>query len=270
MRKQNGRPIGVFDSGLGGLTVVKELTKILPHEDIVYLGDTARVPYGPRGGETIRHFSEENTKFLISKNVKAVVIACNTSSAVAADYIKDKFNNIPIFEVIESASREASKKGKRIGVIGTYATVGSLAYPKKISKYAPSASVFGVSCPLFVPFIEEGEIESLSLRIVAKKYLRKLKERKIDTLILGCTHYPIIKYIIGREVGKKVNLINPGKSIAGEISLFLKENDLLNGQKAVGDIKFFVTDMTDRFTKMAEMFLGKRISGSIEKVDLQK
>jgi len=268
MRKLNERPIGVFDSGLGGLTVVKELTKILPHEDIVYLGDTARVPYGPRGVETIKRFSEENTKFLISKNVKAVVIACNTSSAVAADYIKAKFKNITIFEVIESASLEASKDGKRIGVIGTYATVGSLAYPKKISKYSPDAKVFGVACPLFVPFIEEGETESPSLRIVAKKYLKKLKERKIDTLILGCTHYPIIKDIIGREVGKKVNLINPGKSIAEEIHLFLKENGLLNGQKTDGDVKFFVTDMTDRFTKMAEMFLGRKIKHALEKAEL--
>lgn len=268
MRKLNERPIGVFDSGLGGLTVVKELTKILPHEDIVYLGDTARVPYGPRGVETIKRFSEENTKFLIGKNVKAVVIACNTSSAVAADYIKAKFNNVPIFEVIESASRDASLNGKRIGVIGTYATVGSLAYSKKISKYSPDAKVFGVACPLFVPFIEEGETESLSLRIIAKKYLKKLKERKIDTLILGCTHYPIIKDIIGREVGKKVNLINPGKSIAEEISLFLKENDLLNGQNTEGYIKFFVTDLTDRFTKMAEMFLGRKIKHALEKAEL--
>jgi len=268
MRKLNERPIGVFDSGLGGLTVVKELTKVLPHEDIIYLGDTARVPYGPRGTDTIKRFSEENTKFLIKQNVKAVVIACNTSSAIAADYIKMKFRKIPVFEVIEAASIDAAKDGPRIGIIGTYGTVGSRAYPKKIGKLRPDIKVFSKACPLFVPFIEEGDIGSRALKIVVKKYLEPLKREKVTTLVLGCTHYPIIKEAIGKEMGKSVNLINPGRSIAVEAAAALKEMDLLNSQKRAGDVRFFVTDLTERFAKMAEMFLGRKIKHKLLKVEL--
>ncbi|KKR41425.1 MAG: Glutamate racemase [Candidatus Woesebacteria bacterium GW2011_GWB1_40_12] len=268
MLEARKRPIGVFDSGLGGLTVVKELTRVLPHEDIIYFGDTARVPYGTRSAEIIRSFSEENTRFLLQKRVKAVVIACNTSSAVAAVHLKNKFKNIPIFEVIEPASIEATEKGKKIGVIGTYTTIGSLAYNKSIKKHLKNAEVFGSPCPLFVPFIEEGETKGKSLKIMAEKYLKGLKKQKIDTLILGCTHYPIIKDVIEAVMGKGVTLINPGKSVTGEIYKFLKENDLFNNQKRNGDIKFFVTDLTERFTKVAEMFLGKGIRKQLEKVEL--
>ncbi len=269
MQKLNNRPIGVFDSGLGGLTVVKELMKILPHEDIVYLGDTARVPYGPRGTATIRKFSIDNTKFLLTKKVKIVVIACNTSSAVAAGYIKNKFKKAPVFEVIEPASIDAVKKGERIGVIGTRGTVGSHAYPEKISKLRSGIKVFSVACPLFVPFIEEGEIESPALKIIAKRYLKELKEQNIDTLIMGCTHYPIIEDTIKKELGEKINLINPGKSVAREVAAYLEENKLLNVQKKNGSIVFYVTDLTPRFTKVAEMFLGGKIRGQLKKIELQ-
>lgn len=268
MKKRNKLPIGVFDSGLGGLTVVKELMDKLPHEDIIYLGDTARVPYGPRGIKTIRRFSEENTKFLIKKNVKAVVIACNTSSALAGDYIKRKFPGIPVFEVIGAAASDASREGSRIGVIGTYGTVGSNAYPDKILKLKPDAKVFSRACPLFVPFIEEGEVNSGALDIVVDKYLSVFKNHKIDTLILGCTHYPIIKNLISRKIGAKVKLINPGKSISINVSAYLKKNDLMNTQKRNGDVKYFVTDLTDRFTKMAEMFLGTKISHKLVRVQV--
>jgi glutamate racemase len=268
MTKLQDRPIGIFDSGLGGLTVVKEIIRLLPRENIIYLGDTARVPYGPRGVETIKKFSDEDTKFLISKHVKAIVIACNTSSAVASKYLKDKYKSVPIFEVIESASNDAMVKGKRIGVIGTYATIGSHAYTEKILKSKSGLKVFGQACPLFVPFIEEGEIKSPALKIIAKKYLSNLKKQKIDTLILGCTHYPIIENVISGEIGKNVKLINPGKSIAKEISTYFKNNDLLNTQKKNGDVEYFVTDLTDRFTKVAEMFLGERIKGRIKKASL--
>lgn len=266
MQKINSRPIGVFDSGLGGLTVVKELSKVLPYEDIVYLGDTARVPYGPRGIETIRRFSEENVKFLLGKKVKAIVIACNTSSAVAADYIKKKYKKIPIFEVIQAASVDAVKDGSRIGVIGTRGTIGSHAYPEKIVKLCPKIKIFSKACPLFVPFIEEGEIENEAIKIIIKNYLSGFKKDNINTLILGCTHYPIIKNEISQIVGKKVNLINPGESIAREVALYLEDKDLLNTQKTLGDTRYFVTDLTDRFTKMAEMFLGKKISDRLIKV----
>ena len=262
--RQDNRPIGVFDSGLGGLTVVKELAKILPHENIVYLGDTARVPYGPRGVETIKQFSEENTKFLIKQKVKAVVVACNTSSAVAADYLKRKFRKTPIFEVIKPASIEAAGNGTSIGVIGTRATINSHAYLKNISRVFPHVKVVEKACPLFVPFIEEGKTNGKALTIIAEEYLSGLKKQRIGTLVMGCTHYPIIKNIISKTVGKNVTLINPGKSVAEEVLVFLKKNNLLNGQEKKGSMNFYVTDLTDRFRKVAEMFLGKKIDNDLK------
>jgi glutamate racemase len=268
MQNLSSKPIGIFDSGLGGLTVVKELIKLLPHEDLIYLGDTARVPYGTRSVEIIRKFSEDDTKFLINKDVKLVVIACNTSSAVASKYLKNKFKNIPIFEVISSASEEAAKLGINIGVIGTPATVRSASYSNNIKKNSSKAKVKEVACPLFVPFIEEGEADSASLKLITKKYLSNLKKNKIDTLVMGCTHYPIIEDIISEEIGKNVHLVNPGQSVAKEVSSFLYKGNLLNDQKGDGKIKFFVTDLTERFTKITQMFLGGRIKGRINKVVL--
>lgn len=268
MKKPNTKlPIGVFDSGLGGLTVVKELVKLLPHEDIVYLGDTARVPYGPRGEDTIKRFSDEDTKFLIGKKVKAIVIACNTSSAVAGDYLKKKYSGVPIFNVIDSASKGAALYGARIGVIGTHATIENGAYSKKITKFNPGAKIYARACPLFVPFIEEGEINSPALKLVAKEYLRPLKG-KIDTLIMGCTHYPIIEKTISKEIGKKVKLVNPGKEMALDVADFLSKNNLLNGQKTHGITKFFVTDITNRFGGTAEIFLGRKISQELVKINI--
>ncbi len=264
----NNKPVGVFDSGLGGLTVVRELIAQLPHENIIYIGDTARVPYGPRGTETIKHFSGENTRFLISKKVKLIIIACNTSSAVAADYLKNKYNKIPIFSVIDPTAKEAAKDGPRIGVIGTRATIGSGAYEKNIKKYSSKAMVFTKACPLFVPFIEEGEGESAALKLIVKDYLRDIKDSKIDTLIMGCTHYPIIKNLIQKEIGKNTKIIDPGIFAVKEVSNYLLKNNMRNCQKAKGKKKFYVTDLTKRFTKVAEMFLGEKIQGNLKKVEL--
>jgi len=243
------KAIGVFDSGLGGLTVVKEIIKALPNEDIVYLGDTARVPYGTRSKEIVTKFSIEDAKFLLNKNVKCIVIACNTSSAYAGKYLKQTIK-IPVFDVIVPAmidAKSASKRGK-IGVIGTRGTIASGAYKVRYKE----------ACPLFVPFIEEGEIESDALRIIVKKYLSSLKG-KIDTLIMGCTHYPIIEDLIGKELGKKVILINPGISVSGELKNYLTTNNLLNTGYKKGSLRFFVTDLTERFVKVAEQFLGQKI-----------
>lgn len=256
----NSSPIGIFDSGLGGLTIVRELTKLLPNEDIIYLGDTARVPYGTRSPETIKKFSVENTNFLLKKRVKCIIIACNTSSAVAAGFLKKKFTKVPIFEVISSASKEAMRAGKRIGVIGTRATIASGAY--KVAEYH-------AACPLLVPFIEEGELKSAPLKLILKKYLASLKKAKIDTLILGCTHYPIIKSLIQKEAGKNVVLINPEKTVTGEVKKFLGDSNLQNNKKTKGKKEFYVTDLTDRFTKVAEMFLGHKIEGDLKKVELK-
>lgn len=266
----NKQPIGVFDSGLGGLTVVKEITKILPNEDIIYFGDTARVPYGPRSPETIKKFSEENTEFLLSKKVKCIIIACNTSSAVAGEYLKRKFNNIPVFEVINPAAKMAARSGKKIGIIGTRATIGSKAYEKDIKKYSKSAEVLSRACPLFVPFIEEGVINGSALELVANEYLEDLRKEKIDTLVMGCTHYPIIRNIIANAVDNHVKIVDPGVSVSEEVSAFLKENNLLNPKNSKGAKSFFVSDLTNRFTTVAEMFLGEKIKGSTKEVRLKQ
>ena len=253
------KPIGIFDSGLGGLTVVKEIIRILPHEDLVYLGDTARVPYGTRSNNAIIKFSLEDANFLLKKKVKCIVVACNTASSVAGETLKKKLK-VPVFEVISAALENAKtvSKSGRIGVIGTRATITSGAYKVPYS----------VACPLLVPFIEEGEIASPALKLVAKKYLSAFKSKKIDTLILGCTHYPIIGGMIRQIMGKKVKLINPEKSVAFELKEYLTGNQLLNSKKVKGVRKYFVTDLTRRFTKTAEMFLGHKIEVLVSKTNL--
>lgn len=253
----NNRPIGIFDSGLGGLTVVKEIIKVLPNEDIIYLGDTARVPYGTRSKEIVTEFSFDDANFLLSKKVKCIIIACNTSSALAGFQLKKKIN-IPVFDVIDPAIRTAKKVSKngKIGVIGSRGTIGSGAYKVNYLK----------ACPLFVPFIEEGEVDSEALKIIAKNYLMDVRKEKIDTLIMGCTHYPIIKNIIKGVLGTKINLVNPGESVAKEVSDYLIKNNMLNNQKIIGKRSYFVTDYTERFVKVAEMFLGSEIKNNLKKV----
>lgn len=255
----DNRAIGIFDSGLGGLTVVKQIIKRLPLENIVYLGDTARIPYGTRSRDTIIKFSLDDANFLMGKKVKCVIIACNTASAYAADLLKQKLS-VPVFDVIAPALKEAktvSPKG-RIGVIGTQGTILSGAYDVP----------FSVACPLLVPFIEEGEFRSRALKFVLSKYLKRFKNYKIDTLILGCTHYPIIKDLIKRAIGPKVKLVNPEEEVAIEVKNYLAENNMLAARKTQGKREFFITDMTERFLNIGEMFLGQKISNSTKKVDI--
>ena len=250
------RPIGVFDSGLGGLTVVHEIVKLLPNEDVVYLGDTARVPYGTRSAETVKKFSVQDANFLLSKDVKCIVIACNTSSAYAAKLLKQKIK-IPVFDVVSSAM--AKREKERVGVIGTRGTIASGAYAVPYSK----------ACPLLVSFIEEGQTEDRALGLVVKDYLRELRGKKIHTLILGCTHYPIISDLIQKEIGEKVKLINPGKLVAKDLKEVLIRRKMLNENRTEGKRFYFVTDLTPRFVKVAEMFLGEKIGGKIRKVDIE-
>lgn len=264
---KKSRPIGIFDSGLGGLTVAKQIIKILPHEDIVYLGDTARVPYGTRSKDVVKKFSFEDANFLLKNKVKIIVIACNTASAMAGEELRKKLN-IPVFEVITPAAEVAAKltKNKRIGVIGTRGTIGSGAYKKAIKKCNKNIGVFSQACPLLVPFIEEGELTGKALEIVTENYLRDMKKKKIDTLIMGCTHYPIIRRIIENKIDHhKVNLIDPGEMEALKVLEFLTKNKMLNPQKIKGNRKYFITDLTERFKKVAEMFLGDKIHGSLKK-----
>lgn len=253
----DNRPIGVFDSGLGGLTVVKEIIQVLPNEDIIYLGDTARVPYGTRSAAIVKKFSFEDVEFLTGKKVKCIVVACNTSAALAGRELKRKLK-IPVFDVVSSTMRNLGKE--KIGVIGTRGTIGSGAYSVPYAK----------ACPLLVSFIEEGELKSKALEIVIKNYLKELKGKKIDTLILGCTHYPIISSLIQKEMGRKVKLLNPGKSVAEELKSFLVKNNMLSGKRRHGKRFYFVTDLTPRFMKVAEMFLGEKLGGKINQVTIDK
>lgn len=264
------RPIGVFDSGLGGLTVVKEIIKLLPHEDIVYLGDTARVPYGTRSVATIKKFSLGNTEFLLKKNVKCIVVACNTSSAVATTFLRRRFKKILFFEVISPVCFEVvlMTKNRKIGIIGTRATIGSHAHLREITKINKSVQVFERACPLFVSFIEEGEISGKLINSLVSKYLKDMKKNNIDTLILGCTHYPIISEILKKEL-PGIRLVNPAVGLAKNLKDYLARNRLMNNNKKIGEKSYYVTDLNERFIKVSEMFLGEKLNGKIRKVNIE-
>lgn len=263
------RPLGVFDSGLGGLSVVKEIKRHLPYESIVYLGDTARVPYGTRSKKTVTEFSLQCIKFLLKRKVKCIVVACNTSSAQAFDEIK-KVSTVPTFEVIGPGVRAAVKNGKAgvIGVIGTRGTVKSSAYKKKINKHNSSLRVVEVACPLFVPLIEEGELKGKLIELCTQKYLRPLKRKGLDTLILGCTHYPLIKPVIAKHLDSKVRIVDSGQEVANQLSVYLRVKKMLADKNVKPKDEFYVTDLTERFMKVASMFLGKDLGGRIKKVEL--
>lgn len=238
--------LGVFDSGLGGLTVVKDIKARFPGASVVYLGDTARVPYGPRGNEVITQFAREDVKFLSQFPLDALVVACNTVSAVAIDAVR-KSVNVPVYEMIGPAARAASAatKNGHIGVIGTRATIASHAYKDRIKNF----TVHEQACPLFVPFVEEGEGESEALILLAKAYLQSLKTAQVDTLILGCTHYPLLEKVIAKIMGPEVTLITCGAAVAEE----------LKDVPAGGEDRYFVTDVTPRNEALAQKILGAHI-----------
>ncbi|MFH0791242.1 MAG: glutamate racemase [Candidatus Omnitrophota bacterium] len=260
------KSIGVFDSGVGGLTVVKELSKHLPYEDIIYFGDTARVPYGIKSRETVIRFSIENILFLLRHDVKLICVACNTVSSLALPVIKNHFR-VPIVGVITPGVREAvyATKNKRIGVIGTKGTIKSRAYELEIKQLDPKISVTAVSCPLFVPFVEEGWLKGSVVSEVARGYLQPLKESGVDTLILGCTHYPILKPLIKEIMGKQVTLIDSAKQVAIEVKKILAAEDLLNKPRKAKE-RFYVSDNPEWFTGLAKRFLG-RVVKDVRKVN---
>ena len=265
----DNRPIGVFDSGLGGLTCVKEIMNILPNEDVIYFGDTGRVPYGTRSPETITKYSVGDVNFLKTFDIKAVVIACGTVSSIAIDHLKSKFD-IPIIGVVEpavSAAVKATKNGK-IGVIGTPGTVSSGKYAKKISELS-SASVLQTACPLFVPLVENGFLSHPATRLIAEEYLAEIKSSCADTLIMGCTHYPLIKPLIGDIMGKGVYLVDPGYETASHLKDYLVSHNMQSG-KTSGNHSFYVSDKVDSFEKLGGMFLGKEIAGMVKTVDIEK
>jgi glutamate racemase len=262
-------PIGVFDSGVGGLTVVRELHRVLPREDIIYLGDTARVPYGTKSPSTVMRFACEDTQFLLQQNVKAVVVACNTCSAWALPMLEKKFR-VPIFGVIVPGAHAALKQTRngRIGIIGTSATIRSKAYSSSIVARSESAKVFSQACPLLVPLVEEGWTNHSVVQTVLKEYLAPMLRHKIDTLILGCTHYPLLKSAIRKITGPKVKLVDSAETCARYVHDRLGKVQLLASiRKRNGTIQPFVTDETDRFGEVARRFLGFRTE-SPWKIDL--
>ena len=262
-------PIGVFDSGIGGLTVAREIMRLLPRESLIYLGDTARVPYGTKSSNTVIRYSESNTRFLISKGVKVLVVACNTASAVALPALTQRYD-IPVVGVITPGARRAvsATKTGRVGVIGTPSTIGSSAYTKEIHKIDPGIEIFPAACPLFVPLADEGLHDSEIARLAARSYLAPFAEREIDVLILGCTHYPLLKRVIGEVMGEGVTLVDSAEETAREIKALLESSGLKRptGSDAPSR-EFYLTDVSDTFVEVAERFLGSGIE-HIELVDI--
>ena len=268
----DARPIGVFDSGLGGLTTVKKLAEYLPGEDIIYLGDTGRVPYGSRSKDTIIKYARQDAAFLAGFNIKAMVIACNTVCSVAYDVL-DKTYGMPVYEVISApaaAAAETTKNGK-VGVIGTAATIRSGAYEAALKRAEPRLQVFSEPCPLFVPLAENGrtDITDVAALAIAEDYLSGLRKSGIDTLILGCTHYPLLRGVISQVMGPDVTLIDSGAETAVLVADELCSRELLSHGEANGIIRYYITDSIDGFAALASRFLESEIHGKVEQVTLE-
>lgn len=267
----NNRPIGVFDSGLGGLTAVKELLKVLPNEDIIYFGDTGRVPYGNKSQQTILKYARQDTQFLKSLDVKLILSACGTVSSVVEQYGLSL--NIPLVGVVRptAASAAGITQNGKIGIIGTAATIKSGSYRHELLKINSDLQIFEQSCPLFVPLVENGFIHSSDkvTLIIAKKYLSWLKEKQIDTLILGCTHYPIIKDIISEVVGHDVNLIDSGRESARFAADLLKSTQSLSESNTVGSQIYYVSDAVDEFSELASLFLEQDVKQNVKMINIE-
>ena len=257
MNDHSNQPIGVFDSGLGGLTVVKELNHLLPNEGIVYFGDTARVPYGTKSAETIIRYSREIVKVLLKHKVKMVVVACNTASSWALDVLKKEFD-LPILGVIEPGARKAVgvTRNNRVGIIATSSTVKSGKYAKKIVQLNKNIIVTSQSCPLFVPLVEEGWFDHSVTYQVAQEYLGDMKKNKVDTLILGCTHYPLLKEVVHRVMGPKVQLVDSAQEVALQVKELLIKNRILRTRLGPCQHLYIVSDEPKQFQRLAMRFLG--------------
>ncbi len=263
------KAIGVFDSGVGGLTVTSQIIKYLPHENIIYFGDTAHLPYGSKSKKTVTRFSLKITDFLIKHNIKLLVVACNTASALGLNSLKQKFT-IPVVGVINPGAKAAIKasKNKKIGIIGTDATIKSDVYKKALQKLDSKIKVYNRPCPLFVPLIEEGWINHNITYLIAEQYLKFFKNKNIDTLILGCTHYPLLKGVIIKIMGKRVTLIDSAQETAKEVkSLLEKENNFITQNNYKPQYKFFVSDAPLKFKHSGEKFLKRKIF-SVKQVEL--
>ena len=254
--------IGIFDSGVGGLTVVKEIFKNLPEYQIIYFGDTARLPYGTKGADFVKKYSEKITEWLLKKRAKVIIIACHTISAWAADYLESKFPNTPIFDMINSSAEEivSATKNKKIGIIGTPGTIKSRAWEKKLKKIDKTLKVYTQSCPLFVPMVEMGFTKGKVTEEIAKEYLKKIKSNKVDVLVLACTHYPLFKKVIKKVMGPKVKIIDPADVTAKKVNMFLKENiETAKKVKRGRGHKFFFSDTPYNFEKISHLCFSKKI-----------
>lgn len=251
----------MFDSGVGGLTVLREVRNALPHEHIIYLGDTARVPYGNRSPSTVTKYTIENALFLLTKGIKVLIIACNTSSALSLSIIKKKLP-VPVIGVIDAGAREAVRKTNmgKIGVIGTKATIKSMAYEKAIRKINPRIEVFSRPCPLFVPIVEEGLENERVTSLMTEKYLGELSKSGIDVLLMGCTHYPVLEGVIQEFLGDSVSIVNTGRETAREVQAVLQKKGLLR-TRAKSMTEYFVTDAPDAFAEVGSRIIGEPIAG---------
>ncbi|PYO94588.1 MAG: glutamate racemase [Gemmatimonadetes bacterium] len=255
----NKAPLGVFDSGIGGLTVARALFERLPNESIIYFGDTARVPYGPKSPDTVRRYSAEILAYLLKRGVKAVVIACNTSTAHALGYLKER-SSVPVVGVIEPGARAAvaATKTGTIGVIGTAGTIASGAYERAITALRPDVRVYSRPCPLFVPLVEEGWFDHPAAELIAREYLEPLKRAQVDVLVLGCTHYPLLKKLLSRVMGPDVKLVDSAEETAKVVSDELERQGLLaNG--GAHEHRFVVSDDEPHFRKVGALFLGGKL-----------
>lgn len=265
---QSDAPIGVFDSGVGGLTVLRAIVRRLPNESLIYLGDTARIPYGVRSPATIERYALECARFVQSKGVKAIVIACNTASALAADYLRSRCS-VPVVGVIRPGSRRAIEQTRtgHIGVIATEATIASGAYERAMLAIRSGLEVTSRACPLFVPLAEEGWLNHPVTFQVAEEYLAELRQSRVDTVVLGCTHYPILRPVIERTLGDQISYVDSGEAVAERLAQMLEEQGLVCGSGGPRAEEFYVTDSAARFRRVAQLFLGRPLE-TVETVEL--
>lgn len=264
----DNRPIGIFDSGVGGLTVAKQVMRVLPKEQMIYFGDTAHLPYGSKSKEAVTKFSKQNVEFLLGKDVKAIIVACNTASANSLEELQATFD-VPIFGVIDAGVAEAlaTTKNKKIGVIGTAGTVRAAAYEKMLCKQDAEVSVLSKACPLFVPLAEAGWTNNEIAHLTAKEYLGEMLAFGVDALVLGCTHYPLLKQCIGEVVGEDVILVDPAKATAQRVEAYLAEQNALHDDSQRPDHGFYLSDQTDMFTTICQIALEENHTPQIVDID---
>jgi len=266
----DNRPIGVFDSGLGGLTVLKEIMELTPLESVVYLGDSGRAPYGTKSKETVTKYTFQNIRFLLNQDIKMIVIACNTASAYSYELVRQNFD-IPVIEVVRPGAATVAREtvNRKVGVIGTPATINSGAYEKAINKIDSSIEIVSRACPLFVPLVEEGWWENDIAFRIAEEYLNTLKAEGIDTLVLGCTHYPLLQNTISKVMGEGVRLVSSALEVAKVVKMIIEENGIGRDERLNPVYRYYTSDSVEKFESLGSSILSKKIC-SAEKVDIEK